>query len=174
MRCSKILLIPLLACLPATAQKVNQPLSWHQMTIHSGYIFSGSVTAIEHVAAKTSNDVATMRITFQVEQAILGVHTGQTLVVREWAGLWESPKRYRIGERVLLFLYPPSKLGLTSPVGGSLGRFEIDSKGEIVLDRGRVDPLSPYSFFHRDAPVRGKTRANAGEFARAIRRVIEE
>ncbi|GAC1428679.1 MAG: hypothetical protein NVS1B11_11280 [Terriglobales bacterium] len=41
--------------------------------------------------------------------------------------------RYFVGERLLLFLYPPSKLGLTSPVGGSLGRFNLDSAGNVAL-----------------------------------------
>jgi hypothetical protein len=33
----------------------------------------------------------------------------------------------------MLFLYPPSKLGLTSPVGGPLGRFKIDPDGRVIL-----------------------------------------
>jgi hypothetical protein len=41
---------------------------------------------------------------------------GQVLTVHEWAGLWSSGKRYCVGERVFLFLYPPGKLGLTSVV----------------------------------------------------------
>jgi len=88
------------------------------MTRDSGYIFAGKVTGIERVADSLTADVSTVRITFQVEQGIRGVRTGQTLVIREWVGLWEQGERYRLGERVLLFLYRPSQLGLTSPVAG--------------------------------------------------------
>jgi len=30
------------------------------------------------------------------------------------------------GEHILIFLYPPSRLGFTSPVGGSLGQIALD------------------------------------------------
>jgi hypothetical protein len=109
--------------------------SLRQLTRSSGYIFAGTVTAVGHVSATGPNELATMRITFRVEQAIRGVRAGQTLVIREWCGLWESGQRYRRGERVLLFLYRPSKLGLTSAVGGPLGRFVIDSNGQVVLNQ---------------------------------------
>jgi len=45
--------------------------------------------------------------------------------------LWSFGLRYRRGERALLFLYPPSRLGLTSWVGGPLGRFAVDSTGSV-------------------------------------------
>src|SRR2546421_12196791 len=33
---------------------------------------------------------------------------------------------------MLIFLYPPSRLGLTSPIGGAAGQVVLDSRGEIV------------------------------------------
>jgi len=33
----------------------------------------------------------------------------------------------------VLFLYPASSLGLTSPVGGPLGRFAVDGLGQVSL-----------------------------------------
>ncbi|MGA8618051.1 MAG: hypothetical protein WB660_05965 [Candidatus Sulfotelmatobacter sp.] len=62
-----------------------------------------------------------------------GASIGEKLTIHEWAGLWTRGERYRVGERVLLFLYSPSRLGLTSPVAGAIGRFAIDSEGKIVL-----------------------------------------
>jgi hypothetical protein len=107
------------------------------LTRSAGYIFSGTVKSVERAAAKR-NSVATVLITFHVDQAMRGVRTGQMLAIREWAGLWESSERYRPGEHVLLFLYPPSKLGLTSPVGGPWGRFRIDPSGRVILNPGRI------------------------------------
>ena len=56
------------------------------------------------------------------------------MTIREWAGLWNTGERYETGERVLLFLYPKSKLGLTSPVGGKLGRYAVDAAGRVLID----------------------------------------
>jgi hypothetical protein len=69
---------------------------------------------------------------------MLGVRAGQTLAIREWAALWELGERYRSGEGVLLFLYPPSKLGLTSPAMGPWGRFRIGPDGQVVIDPRRI------------------------------------
>src|SRR5215469_13463488 len=40
-------------------------------------------------------------------------------------GCGRPGERYRTGERVFLFLYPASKLGLTSPVAGATGRWAV-------------------------------------------------
>jgi len=42
-------------------------------------------------------------------------------------------ERYQPGEQVVLFLYPASSLGLTSPVGGEMGRFQVDKVGRVAL-----------------------------------------
>jgi hypothetical protein len=47
--------------------------------------------------------------------------------------LWTRGERYRVGQRLMLFLYAPSALGLTSPVGGRAGEFALDRDGRIVL-----------------------------------------
>ena len=69
----------------ATSAPPRTP-SLRELTQTSGYIFAGTVTAVERIASAGPNEVATMRISFRVEQAIRGVRTGQTLVIREWAG----------------------------------------------------------------------------------------
>jgi hypothetical protein len=154
---------------PAIAQNFGSAPSLRQLTRDSGYIFAGTVKTIQRVTASPISDVATVRITFQVEQGIRGVRTGQMLVIREWGGLWEQGERYRRGERVLLFLYRPSKLGLTSPVAGVLGRFSVDKKGRINLDR--VASLAADPAY---VNLRGKARVSSRDFARTIRRMVEE
>ncbi len=136
----------------------------------SGYAFAGTVKAVQHVAAAKRNRIATTRITFHVDNAIRGARTGQTLVISEWAGLWPFGEQYRPGERVLLFLYPPSKLGLTSPVRGSAGRFRIGGRGRVVVPPGQRDSLPDR--------VRARLGENGeievAEFARAMRLAGEE
>lgn len=100
---------------------------------NAGVIFSGTVLKIEHLTQ--AGFPGTTQITFKVENGIRGARQGQNLTIREWAGLWTSGERYRNSERVLLFLYPQSKLGLTSPVGGAIGRYEVDREGRVLANR---------------------------------------
>ncbi len=166
--------------LPAAAQTspASRPLSpiysLSLLTRNSGYIFDGTVLSVERAAETDPGSVATVQITFRVEQAIRGVRNGEVLAVREWAGLWTSGDRYRPGERLLLFLYKPSKLGLTSLVGGPLGRFPVDSGGNVILDNGRLSALSPGSASQSEpaqSPV--KNRVNSRALALAMQRTTE-
>jgi hypothetical protein len=141
------------------------------VTQSSGYIFAGTVKSVERATPK-GNGVATVQINFHVDQGMRGVRTGQTLAIREWAGLWQSGERYRPGERVLLFLYPPSKLGLTSPVRGPMGRFRIGPDGQIVLGPGRIG--LPARRPGIGDPLRGRTRVSPVEFVRLLRSAEEE
>ena len=104
----------------------------------AGMIFSGTVLKVEHLHSAGFPGVT--QVTFRVESAIRGARRGQTLMVREWAGLWSSGERYRQGERVLLFLYPKSKLELTSPVGGPSGRYEVDRAGRVLAGAPGLRP----------------------------------
>ena len=76
-----------------------------------------------------------------------------------------------MGEHVLLFLYPPSKLGLTSPVGGPLGRFNVDQADLVVL-KTEAPKLPPNNAGAEKPP--GKSRVSYREFSRAIHRAAEE
>jgi len=143
----------------------HAPTEPRPVTQSAGFAFAGTVKAVEHIAAAGSNRIATTRVTFHVDTAIRGVRTGQTLVINEWAALWSSGERYRPGERVCLFLYPPSKLGLTSPVRGPAGRFRIRGPGRIVVPPGQRPILPP--------PVRTRLDGNGEipieDFARLLR-----
>jgi hypothetical protein len=115
----------------------------HHVLRDSGQIFSGTVLQVDHNAG-SSSAFGTTNIRFHVEQAIRGVRKGQVLEIKEWGGLWQSGERYHPGERVLLFLYPPSKLGLTSPVGHGAGRFSVDIAGNVLVKTGfgRPEPIA--------------------------------
>lgn len=98
----------------------------------SGQVFAGTVISVQHNSG-SSGALATTSIRFHVDEAIRGVRKNQLVEIKEWAGLWQSGEQYHPGERVLLFLYPPSKLGLTSPVGHTAGRFPIDKGGGVLV-----------------------------------------
>lgn len=99
----------------------------------AGAIFTGTVTSVRRGPARTEGSLETMLITFRVTHALRGARPRRDLTIREWSGLWAAGERYRVGERVLLFLYRPSKLGLTSPVAGPHGRYAVDEQGRVML-----------------------------------------
>jgi hypothetical protein len=130
----------------------------------AGIIFSGRVTFVGHSGSFFSNDAVSTTVVFQVEHAIRGTSTGQTLTIHEWSGLWARGERYRVGEGVLLFLYPLSKLGLTSPVGGAMGRFSIDPQGRIAINAQNA------ATFAADPLIGGRSIVPYADFARAVQR----
>jgi len=143
-------------------------IAFQNMVRSAGLIFSGRVTLIGRAASPSGPDPAATVVTFQVEHAMRGTSPGQNLTIHEWSGLWSSGERYRLGERVLLFLYSPSKLGLTSPVAGATGRFVMDSQGRIVMSALHV------ATFAADPILGGKTLVPYAEFAQAVRRSSRE
>jgi hypothetical protein len=107
----------------------------------AGIVFSGTVLAVEHVPATAPDGLATVRVSFRVDEAVRGAVAGQVLTISEWQGLWESGQRYRVGQRVVLSLYPPSReLGLTSPVGGDAGRIVVRRQGTPLQTKQQHPP----------------------------------
>jgi len=145
-------------------QLAFQQLVFQQLVRAAGIIFSGRVTFIGHAASSSHPDPSSTTVTFRVEHAIRGTSRGRNLTIHEWAGLWTSGERYRVGERVLLFLYSPGKLGLTSPVAGAMGRFAMDSQGQILMSALHVANLAA------DPLLGGKTVVPYADFALAVRR----
>lgn len=142
-----------------------QPLTLRRMIHDSALIFSGTVLRVEHLRPQPNSSVEISHITFRVQNAIRGTRPGQVIQIREWGGLWNAGERYATGQRVLLFLYPSSKLGLTSPIGGTAGLFQIDKIGRVQIAKGKI--LLPRGTLHSGkVPVR--------QFAAAIRRAAGE
>jgi len=134
----------------------------------AGAIFSGTVTSITRRPATRGQAVETVAITFHIQNAIRGATPGEDFTISQWIGLWSGGQRYRVGERVLLFLYPPSKLGLTSAVAGPMGRFALDRWGRVLLSAQHL------SAFRTDPVLGGKSRLRFSDFALAVQRASEE
>lgn len=154
--------------------------SLRAMTRAAATIFRGTVVSVARVPANRPDQVEAVEITFHVDEAIRGTTTGATLRIREWAGLWTSAERYRAGEKLVLFLYPTSRLGLTSPVFGELGRLPVDDAGRVLL---RVQPTDSNSRVPNAEPVlpsmpaagRQSSRSlSPRDFRLAIRRAAQE
>ncbi|MFZ0732881.1 MAG: hypothetical protein WAM79_11200 [Candidatus Sulfotelmatobacter sp.] len=144
------------------------PIAFSDMIRAAGLIFSGTVTGIERQPTTAAQSVGTVKVTFRVDNAVRGVTPGNTLTISQWIGLWSTGQRYRLGEHIFLFLYPLSKLGLTSSVAGSLGRFPVDSWGRILPSPQQLMALQG------DPVLGGKSRLVVSDFALAVRRASEE
>lgn len=153
---------------PSPPARLPTPVSFPGIARAAGAIFSGTVKSIERRPATRGSAVETVQVTFHVQNAIRGTTAGEDLTISQWIGLWTSGQRYRVGERVLLFLYPPSKLGLTSSVAGPLGRFNVDSWGRVLLSAHHL------SAFRTDPVLGGKPRVRVSDFALAVRKACEE
>jgi hypothetical protein len=139
-----------------------------QMVQAAGMIFSGHVTYVGRVGPISGKQPAATTITFQVEHAMRGTASGQSVTIHEWAGLWSRGERYRVGEQLLLFLYPPSRLGLTSPVSGAMGKFAVGRQGRILLSASHVDGFAGHP------ALGGKKSVAYPEFAAAVRKANQE
>lgn len=146
---------------PAAAQQSDQAIAeqvlgpqWKQLSRRAGMIFAGTVLTAGSQTANTpaftetarSNRVVpatapAIQLTFRVDQAIAGVEPGQILTIHEWAGAWAMQPPMRRGEHLLIFLYPPSRLGLTSPVGGPMGQVALDPTGKNVSEHWQHAPV---------------------------------
>jgi hypothetical protein len=148
---------------------VRGTIAFPQIVHSAGIIFSGRVTFVGradgHAPISPGSSSAATAVTFLVEHAIRGTTSGQSLTIHEWAGLWtgKEKQRYRVGERVFLFLYSPSKLGLTSPVAGAGGKFAIDAQGRIAMSAQNASALAA------DPVVRGRRIIPYNDFMRAVR-----
>jgi hypothetical protein len=149
---------------PVPASPGSQQRIFQQLVRSAGMIFSGRVISVETGSPLRSGH-STTAVTFQVEHAILGVSARKTLTIHEWAGLWDRGERYRVGERVFLFLYAPSKFGFTSPVGGNLGKFAVKSGDQILLSE-------VYSALWNGSGVGAKNLLPYSDFATAVQRAM--
>jgi hypothetical protein len=145
------------------------PITFQQIVRASGTIFAGTVTKIEPGPARGGTAIPTVAVTFRVQRPLRGTAPGQSFSILEWLGLWTAGQRYVLGEHVLLFLYPPSKLGLTSAVAGPIGRFNLDPAGRILLSEQQS------AVFRADLPpaghsLEGQSSIGFNDLARALRR----
>ncbi len=125
----------------AAAERVLGP-QWIHLSRRAGMVFAGTALSDRIQTAKTDNGVPSIALPFRVDRAIAGAQPGQVLTIREWTGAAPLYPPIRRGEHVLLFLYPPSHLGLTSPVGGPRGQIRLDSNGRNVVEHRIVVPVS--------------------------------
>ncbi len=121
------------------------PLSLEQMNEQAEKVFLGKFLSSEE--GLDENGMAATFLRFEVVEGYKGVGGQKTILAKQFGRTTTSPSALRVrdGERVLvpmkslalpaesyapgrtylLFFYPESRLGFTSPVGGGQGRMEV-------------------------------------------------
>lgn len=101
------------------------PLDLAEMTRQAGKIFVGRTVGVEPFLDEGGLPSTYLR--FRVITGLKGTRNGEGVFVKIYGT--EASSRFRIGTDTLLFLYPESSLGFTSPVGAGQGCFEnFDTK----------------------------------------------
>jgi hypothetical protein len=125
------------AARPAAA--VGRRLDLATLTAHAGAIVAGHIVGVRSGSHPKYHRIGAVYVTVDVSQTLKG-KPAHRLKFMQFAGgvasatsarsasmaqmLPEMPP-YRLGEEVVLFLYPASSVGFTSPVGGAQGKFLI-------------------------------------------------
>ncbi len=137
-------LIALLWSLPTTATSVL-PVSLQRMSTAAELIFYGKVVSNEVKVDEISGRVATYT-TFEVIEVIKGT-VGTTHTIKQIGG--EMPNssrrqvipgvpRFVINKEYVVFLPKASKLGFSSPIGLSQGKFTVQNiQGSTAVTNGR-------------------------------------
>ncbi|MCS6806551.1 MAG: hypothetical protein RMM98_08345 [Acidobacteriota bacterium] len=101
-----------------------------EMVTASGTVVSGRVVQVREGRHPHYRNIAVTFVTVEVEEVLKGAAShitrhefmqfGGTGITR----IHDIPS-YQVGEEVMLFLYPESEQGFTSPVGGGQGKFYL-------------------------------------------------
>lgn len=133
------------------------PMSLSEMTFSAEKIFRGVCTDIE--TELDEHQIPSTYIRFQVVEGLKGVDNGETILIKQ-AGSSKNPihlqegeklilpmrnlslssKLYQEGKEYLLFYYPESEWGFTSPVGAGQGFFEVETTQQGT--KNVVNPLN--------------------------------
>jgi hypothetical protein len=150
-------------------------ICWHGAH-RRGQTVTNQIAATNRLVPGTTPAV---QLSFHVDEAIAGVERGQVLTIHEWAGAWSMHRPMSKGQHFLIFLYPTSRLGLTSPVGGSLGQVALDASGQSVSkDMEKPDAPKPAAAMaiapRKESPSQpgaplGAANISVVQLARAIR-----
>jgi hypothetical protein len=135
-----VLLLGLGIC-SARAQHTTATLA--ELVESAGTIVAGRVIAVREEPHPQYPYLIVTRVTLAVERSFKGNARGRTFTFSQIGGSKAlrpvHVPGYREGEEVLLFLYPESRDGMTSPVAGAAGKFRIGvdpRTGQRVVTNG--------------------------------------
>ena len=104
------------------------PLNLEELTRASDRIFTGNCVKVEELDDPESR-LPVAKYTFRVIEGIKGI-SKKEISFKQWRPAVRDIT-FDKGKKYILFLYPNSERGLTSPVGLLQGHFQVDTKGLV-------------------------------------------
>ena len=106
------------------------PLNLEEIIFASDRIFTGICTGAEEIEDDPESKLSVVKYTFKITEAMKGLQEKEEITFKQWKPTVKDAG-YEVGKKYILFLYPNSERGLTSPVGFLQGQFEVEKKGLI-------------------------------------------
>ncbi len=135
------LLVAVIVCSSAGMGQRSATANLERLVKEAGIIFGGKVIGVETGRKYTAMNLYATTYTFLVTEPVYGV-TSDTLTIRQYGGEADGRTfyppgipRFEEGEEVLVLMYAPSRVGMTSTVGKEQGKFlihETDSARWVV------------------------------------------
>jgi len=165
------------------------PVTLKEMVASAGTIVTGRVVEVREGAHPDYRNVTVTFVTVQVEEIFKGRandvtrHEFMQFGGRSAMRIPELPT-YRVGDEIVLFLYPESEYGFTSPVGGWQGKLALRADPQTG-DRVVTPALGPERFYQGIAVeklspaerqlVRGSSQvADYRSFASLVRTLVKK
>lgn len=139
------LLLSFLTLLSFAGWANSRSVNLAEMTSHAGRVVHGRVVEVREGVHPLHEQVAVTFLKVQVIEMLKGGAAREVTFTQYGTSTKQyvahQPK-YSVGEEVVLFLYPESKLGLTSPVGQGQGKFVVRTdtrSGQRVLQNEHLN-----------------------------------
>ncbi|HYE74119.1 MAG TPA: hypothetical protein VEF04_12350 [Blastocatellia bacterium] len=141
-----------------------------EMTMVAGRVVHGRVVAVRSGLHPQQPNVSVLFVKIQVIEMLKGAPAPEISFMQYAGGSFSHLPQYRLGEEIMLFLYPESRLGLTSPVGEGQGKFVARNDvrtGRRVL----LNEQGNYALFDRIDKARLRTELSLNK---AEREMVEQ
>lgn len=112
---------------PAHADFIVRPVNLAYLAQRADIIVQGRIVEARYEGMPNYPHIPTVLVTLEVERMLRGPETTR-FTFRQFllsSHMRAGKNAYRVGQRLLLFLPAPSRVGLSSPIGQEQGRFHI-------------------------------------------------
>jgi hypothetical protein len=156
--------------LAATSLAGGREVNLAEMTAAAGRVVHGRVAEVRPGRHPEQPGLAVVFVKLSVVEMLKGAPAREVSFMQYAGGALSHLPQYRVGEEVLLFLYPESRYGLTSPVGEGRGKFTVQGDARTG---GRVLRNEHANFALFDRLDRSKLRSTLA-LSRAERELVEQ
>lgn len=168
-------LLPAILCLSSSLSLAQtQPLTLEQIISSAGFIFSGKITNVWSERDAATGFIVTYS-TVAVDENVRGANTNR-FTFKQYGGTYQGlnvfaadMSYFTVGEEVVAFLYPLSKLGLTSPIGVAEGKWMVQrdpATGKKFVAGNMFSAKAQFSAAAAKAPA---ARMEYNEFLKLVR-----